>query len=149
MIEKLNCIDTAIGLAKHLAPVISTEVAMLQLKKNKKPDDKVLCIDAKEFFIRKKTFNINTLQKIAKVTEIYTTKVNIPKISEYVERSKIVEHGYNLNIPCYIDLFEPESEVDIDDVALKLEKMDENLEDIDLDTRKFCDELDVCYPFNI
>ncbi|MBJ9906694.1 type I restriction-modification system subunit M [Acinetobacter bereziniae] len=149
LLERLNCIDAVIGLAKNLSPVIDTEVAMLVLKKNRQADDKILFINAKEFHEKQKAFNIISPEQIAEITEIYKTKKTIPKISEYVERSKIVEHGYNLNIPRYIDLFEPEPEVDIDDVAFKLEQIDENLEQIDLDIRRFCDELSVRYPFKI
>ncbi len=149
LLERLNCIDAVIGLAKDLSPVIDTEVAMLVLKKNRQADDKVLFINAKDFYEKQKAFNIISPEQIAEITEIYKTKATIPKISEYVERSKIVEHGYNLNIPRYIDLFEPELEIDIDDVAFKLEQIDENLEQIDLDIRKFCDELSVRYPFKI
>lgn len=149
LLERLNCIDAVIGLAKDLSPVIDTEVAMLVLKKSRNPEDKVLFINAKEFCEKQKAFNIITPQQISEIIEIYKTKKVIPQISAYVERSKIVEHGYNLNIPRYIDLFEPEPEVDIDDVSVKLEKIDENLEQIDLDIRKFCDELDVRYPFKI
>lgn len=149
LLERLNCIEAVIGLAKDLSPVIDTEVAMLVLKKNRQADNKVLFINAKEFYEKQKAFNIISPEQIAEITEIYKTKATIPKISEYVERSKIVEHGYNLNIPRYIDLFEPEPEVDIDEVAIKLEKIDENLEQIDLDIIKFCDELGVRYPFKI
>lgn len=149
LIERLNCIDAVIGLAKELSPVIDTEVAMLVLKKNRQADDKVLFINAKEFYEKQKAFNIISPEQIAEIAEIYKTKVTRPKISEYVERSKIVEHGYNLNIPRYIDLFEPEPEVDIDITALKLEQIDENLEQIDLDIRAYCDELSVRYPFKI
>lgn len=149
LIERLNCIDAVIGLAKDLSPVINTEVAMLILKKSRKPEDKVLFINAKDFYEKKKAFNIISPEQIAEIAEIYKTKVTRPKISEYVERSKIVEHGYNLNIPRYIDLFEPEPEIDIDDTALKLEQIDETLEQIDLDIRKYCDELSVRYPFKI
>ena len=149
LIERLNCIDTVIGLAKDLSPVIDTEVAMLVLKKNRKPEDKVLFINAKDFCVKQKAFNIISPEQIKEIKEIYKTKSTIPKISEYVERSKIVEHGYNLNIPRYIDLFEPEPEVDIDDVALKLEQIDENLEQIDEGIRKICDELGIRYPFKI
>lgn len=149
LLERLNCIDAVIGLAKDLSPVIDTEVAMLVLKKNRQAEDKVLFINAKEFYEKQKAFNIISAQQISEITEIYKMKATIPKISEYVERSKIVEHGYNLNIPRYIDLFEPEPEVDIDDVAFKLEQIDENLEQIDLDIRRFCDELSVRYPFKI
>jgi type I restriction system adenine methylase (hsdM) len=149
LIERLNCIDAVIGLAKDLSPVIDTEVAMLVLKKNRQVDDKVLFINAKDFCVKQKAFNIITPQQISEITEIYKTKATIPKISEYVERSKIVEHGYNLNIPRYIDLFEPAPEINIDDVAIKLVKIDENLVQIDLDIRKYCDELSVRYPFKI
>ncbi|MEO9279594.1 type I restriction-modification system subunit M [Acinetobacter sp. WA-87] len=149
LLERLNCIDAVIGLAKDLSPVIDTEVAMLVLKKNRQADDKVLFINAKDFYEKQKAFNIISPEQIAEITEIYKTKVTRPKISEYVERSKIVEHGYNLNIPRYIDLFEPEPEVDIDDTALKLEQIDETLEQIDLDIRKYCDELSIRYPFKI
>ncbi|MFW1982251.1 type I restriction-modification system subunit M [Acinetobacter guillouiae] len=149
LLERLNCIDAVIGLAKDLSPVIDTEVAMLVLKKNRKPKDKILFINAKEFYEKQKAFNIISPEQIAEITDIYKTKAIIPKISEYVEYSKIVDHGYNLNIPRYIDLFEPEPEVDIDEVAIRLEKIDENLEQIDLDIRKYCDELSVRYPFKI
>lgn len=147
LIERLNCIDAVIGLAKDLSPVVDTEVAMLVLKKNRQLEDKILFINAKKFCVKQKAFNIISSEQIAEITEIYKTKVTIPKISEYVGRSKIVEHGYNLNIPRYIDLFQPEPEIDIDDVALQLEKIDENLEQIDVDLKKFCDELGVRYPF--
>lgn len=149
LLERLNCIDAVIGLAKDLSPVIDTEVAMLVLKKNRQADAKVLFINAKEFCEKQKAFNIISSEQITEITEIYKTKETIPKISEYVERSKIVEYGYNLNIPRYIDLFEPEPEIDIDDVALKLEQIDENLEQIDLDIRSYCDELGVRYPFKV
>lgn len=147
LLERLNCIDAVIGLAKDLSPVIDTEVAMLVLKKNRQVEDKVLFINAKEFCEKQKAFNIISEKQISEITEIYKTKETIPKISEYVERSNIVEHGYDLKIPRYIDLFEPEPEIDIDDVALKLEQIDENLEQIDLDIRMYCDELGVRYPF--
>ena len=149
LLERLNCIDAVIGLAKDLSPVIDTEVAMLVLKKNRQADDKVLFINAKDFYEKQKAFNVISPEQISEITEIYRTKATIPKISEYVERSKIVEHGYNLNIPRYIDLFEPEPEINIDDVALKLEQIDGNLEQIDLDIRKYCDELGIRYPFKI
>ena len=56
---------------------------------------------------------------------------------------EIIENEYNLNIPRYVDTFEEEEEVDLDEVSEDLKELAGEIESIDKEINKFCDELGI------
>ena len=64
-----------------------------------------------------------------------------------VKRDTIRENEYNLNIPRYVDTFEDEVAIDLQEVSEKLIAIDEKLTLANTTIAQFCEELDIPKPF--
>lgn len=64
-----------------------------------------------------------------------------------VTLEEIAENDYNLNIPRYVDTFEEEEPIDIHAVAKELKSLDAELEQVNKDIAKYCQELNIPTPF--
>lgn len=104
---KDNVIDAVIGLPNNLFLATQIPVFILILKKNKK-DDKIFFADASKEFEKNGKQNILTEQNIEKICDAYKQRLNIDKFSRLVSFKEIQENDYNLNIPRYVDTYEPE-----------------------------------------
>ena len=102
-----NLLDAVIGLPSNLFTNTSIPVCILVFKKNRANTD-ILFIDAQKDFIKDKSKNIMTSEQVLKVIETYNNRSDISKYSRKVSISEIEDNDYNLNIPRYIDSFEPE-----------------------------------------
>ena len=60
---------------------------------------------------------------------------------------EIEENGYNMNIPRYVDTFEPEPEIDLSEVAAEIRKLQAEIKDIDAQLKPYFDELGLDFPF--
>ena len=61
---------------------------------------------------------------------------------------EIEENGFNLNIPRYVDTFEPEEEIDLNAVAAEIRNLQTEIKDIDAQLKPFFDELGLDFPFD-
>ena len=61
---------------------------------------------------------------IDKIVETYEKRVDVDKFAHVAEMSEIVENGYNLNIPRYVDTFEEEEPVDLEAVRAEIKRLD-------------------------
>ena len=59
----------------------------------------------------------------------------------------IEENGYNLNIPRYVDTFEPEPEIDLDEVADQIIALRKEMKEVDAQLKPYFDELGLKFPF--
>lgn len=59
---------------------------------------------------------------------------------------EIEENDYNLNIPRYVDTFEEEEEINLDEIVEKIGKIDEEMKEVDKTIKSFCDELGIKAP---
>ena len=73
----------------------------------------MLFIDASKEFTPSKTQNLMTDEHIQKVLDTYRTREELDKYSHRATPEEITENEYNLNIPRYVDTFEPEEEIDV------------------------------------
>ena len=62
---------------------------------------------------------------IDKIVETYEKRVDVDKFAHVAEMSEIVENGYNLNIPRYVDTFEEEEPVDLEAVRAEIKRLDD------------------------
>lgn len=104
---KNNLLDAVIGLPSNLFTNTGIPVCILVFKKNRVNND-ILFIDAQNDFVKNKSKNIMTSEQVLKVIDTYNNRSDIDKYSRKVGISEIEENDYNLNIPRYIDSFEPE-----------------------------------------
>jgi type I restriction enzyme M protein len=147
IIEKQNYLDAVIGLPANLFYGTSIPATVLVFKKCRKEDGDILFIDASQEFEKGKNQNRLTDENIAKIFDIYKTRKEIEKYSHKATISEIKENEFNLNIPRYVDTFEEEEEIDLDEVTQEIKKIDIEMTDVDKNINDYCKELGIKSPF--
>jgi type I restriction enzyme M protein len=111
-------------------------------KQNRERKD-VLFIDASQDDMYEKGKNQNKLREedIKKIVETYEKYETIDKYSFVATKDEIKENDYNLNIPRYVDTFEEEELVDLDEVKENIASIKEELEEVEKQMQKYLDEL--------
>ena len=114
-----NLLDTVVGLPANLFTTTGIPVAILIFDRSREQDGSnegrrdVLFIDASEEYTPAKTQNVMDEGHIEKVLETCRARNVLERYSHLASPEEIAENGYNLNIPRYVDTFEPEEEIDI------------------------------------
>ena len=62
---------------------------------------------------------------------------------------EIAENGFNLNIPRYVDTFEPEEEIDLNQVAAEIRQLQNEIKGIDAELKPIFDELGLDFTFEV
>ncbi len=118
IIEK-NQLDAVIGLPNKLFMNTGIPVCILILKKNR-ISDKTIFIDASREFDKEGKNNILTDENIDKITKAYKSNWEIKRYSEIKTIEDFKENDFNLNIPRYVDTFEPEKIEPLDTILKEL-----------------------------
>lgn len=147
IIEKQNCLDTVIGLPVNLFYGTSIPAVVLVFKKCRDNDKNILFIDASKEFEKGKNQNKLTNENIDKIFETYIERKNIKRYSHKATLKEIEENEYNLNIPRYVDTFEPEPEINIEKIAKEIKALQKGEENLQSEIEKYCKELKIETPF--
>lgn len=129
IIEK-NYLDTVIGLPAKLFYGVSIPTTILVFKRNRKTKD-ILFIDASNEFEKGRNQNILTGENINKIIETYHDRVDVDKYAHLATLEEIKENEFNLNIPRYVDTFEEEEPIDLDEVNRLLEQDRQEIADLE------------------
>lgn len=147
LIEDRNYLDAVIGLPANIFYGTSIPTCILVFKKCREDSDDVLFIDSSKHFEKKKNQNYLRIEDIEKLVTTYKQRIQEDKYSYKASLEEIKENDYNLNIPRYVDTFEEEEEIDLDEVSSELKELDKQIVENDLVIKSFCDELGVKTPF--
>lgn len=139
---KNNLLDAVIGLPSNLFTNTGIAVCILVFKKNRANKD-ILFIDAQKDFVKDKSKNIMTSEHVLKVIDTYNNRSDIEKYSRKVSISEIEENDYNLNIPRYIDSFEPEEIPDAVQLVKELNEINRESRTLGLEIAEMLKQL-VC-----
>lgn len=141
-IIECNLLDAVIGLPANLFFGTGIPACILVFKKNRKTKD-VLFIDASGEGNFEKGKNQNVLREcdIEKIVSTYKNREVVEKYSYVATVEEIRENDYNLNIPRYVDTFEEEELVDIDEVKQNIEKIENELQSVQSQMKKYLEEL--------
>ena len=121
LIKDLNRLDAVIGLPANLFHGTPIPVVVLVLKSKRNGNSgNILFIDASKEFEFHKDNNEMTDENIQRIVDAYEKRVDIPKFARVASIEDVIENGWNLNIPRYVDTSEEEVEVDIDAVRTEL-----------------------------
>ena len=137
---KNNFLDAVIGLPSNLFTNTGIPVCILVFKKNRVDND-ILFIDAQKDFIKDKSKNIMTSEQVLKVIDTYNNRSDIDKYSRKVSISEVEENDYNLNIPRYIDSFEPEEIPDAVQLAKELNEINRESRTLGLEIAEMLKQL--------
>lgn len=129
LIEK-NYLDAVIGLPANLFYGTSIPTTILVFKKNRKNKD-ILFIDASKEFEKGKNQNTLTEENISKIISTYEKREDVDKFAHVATLDEIKENEYNLNIPRYVDTFEEEEPVDLQEVKKMLAQDDEDIKKLE------------------
>lgn len=146
IISNRNYLDAVIGLPANLFFGTGIQTCILVFKKCREEDRNVMFIDASKHFEKVKTQNTLKEEHVNKIVDTYRDRVEIDKYSRPVLLNEIKDNDYNLNIPRYVDTFEEEEEIDLEAVANKILKTNEEMIEIDKQIKEFCDELGILSP---
>lgn len=141
-IINLNYLHAVIGLPEKLFYGTGIPACIMVFKKNRK-DDKVLFIDASGEEAFEKLSNQNALREedIEKIVEVYKNFEEKDKFSHVANLEEIKENDYNLNIPRYVDTFEEEDPVDMEEVATNIKDIKEELKEIEVKMEEYLKQL--------
>ena len=131
-----NLLDAVVGLPANLFTTTGIPVAILIFDRsreqggaNEKRRD-VLFIDASKEFTPSKTQNLLDEGHITKIVGSYRARKAIDKFSHCAPLREIEENEFNLNIPRYVDTFEPEEEIDIAVLQKEINTLEIELTDV-------------------
>ena len=147
LIKDLNYLDAVIGLPPNLFYGTSIPACILVLKKCRVHDDNIMFIDASAEFEKVGNQNALTNTHVGKIVETYQIRKPVEKYAYPAPLSEIAENGFNLNIPRYVDTFEEEEEIDLDEVVDALHTLQNDMKKTDKTIASFCDQLGIKAPF--
>ena len=148
IIRDLNRLDAVIGLPANLFHGTSIPVCLLVLKSKRNGNsDNILFIDASKEFSSGKNQNTLEDKHIEKILNAYAERKDVDKFAHVATMEEIEENGYNLNIPRYVDTFEPEPEIDLDEVADQIIALRKEMKEVDAQLKPYFDELGLKFPF--
>jgi len=137
-----NLLDAVIGLAPNLFYGTGIPVAILVFKRDR-PDTLVLFIDASQDFHQGTNQNRLRGQDRDKILTAYQARETIDKFAYLADFDKIQENDFNLNIPRYVDTFEPEPSVDMAAVNVKISRLKFELADVEQKMEVYLQELEL------
>lgn len=146
VIEK-NLLDAVIGLPANLFYGTSIPACILVFKKNRATSD-VLFIDASgkdaEGKLRyRKDKNQNKLDQchIDAIYKAYSDRVDVERFAHLATLDEIRANEYNLNIPRYVDTFEEEELVDIEEVQSNIARLKQEITEAEAQLNAYLKEL--------
>jgi type I restriction enzyme M protein len=136
--EKLirdNSLDAVIGLPGQLFPTTGIPVCIMVFDRSRESgglrahERDILFIDASRDFEPGKKQNRLRDSDVNKIVETYRTRAERERYSRKAAFEDIEANGFNLNIPRYVDTFEPEPEVDLQAVQNEIRDLEQQLAD--------------------
>jgi type I restriction enzyme M protein len=114
-----NWLDAVIGLPANIFFGTSIPTCLLVFKKCKEQED-VLFIDASTCFEKGKNQNNLRDEDVDRIVEAFRVRAEEERFCRRASLDEIRENDFNLNIPRYVDTFEPEPEVDLEAVTARI-----------------------------
>lgn len=105
-------IYAVIGLPAGIFYSTGIPTIIMVLKKDR-PGRDVLFIDGSKEFVKGKPQNIMEQANLDRIFQTYEARQDVEKFAHVASFDEIRENDYNLNIPRYVDTFEPEPPIDL------------------------------------
>ncbi len=145
LIEQKNYLDAVIGLPANIFYGTSIPTCILVFKKCRETPDDILFIDASKEFEKVKNQNMLREEHINKIVDTYRNRIAIDKYSHLASLKEVAENDYNLNIPRYVDTFEAEEEIDIQDIMQEIKSLEAKRAELDKEIDVYFKELGLVF----
>jgi len=144
-----NLLDIVVGLPAQLFPTTGIPVCVLVFDRAREAggarehERDVLFMDASRDFAAGKKQNQLRDEDVAKIVRVARGREEIERYSHCASFEEIERHKFNLNIPRYVDTFEPEPEIDIQAVQNEIRELDSQLAQTRAEMNRYLQELGV------
>lgn len=144
-----NLLDAVVGLPANLFTTTTIPVAILIFDRSREEGGAnehrrdVLFIDASREFTPSKTLNLLEEKHVAKILRTFGGRSEVAKYSHSASQEEIAENGFNLNIPRYVDTFEPEDEINVAAVQEDIGRIEAELTEVRAEMVSYLRELGV------
>lgn len=142
-----NLLDAVIGLPQNLFYGTSIPACILLFKKGRKNTD-VLFIDASKTdengnlrYKKGKNQNELTEQNVVDIVAAYHARAEVKKFVHVATIEEIIKNEYNLNIPRYVDTFEEEPLIDIEEVQSNIKRIKAEIAVVEAEMDQYLKEL--------
>lgn len=139
LLEK-GYIYAVIGLPAGIFYSTGIPTIIMVLKKDR-PGRDVLFIDGSKEFFKGKPQNTMEEENIKRLFDAYQARADKDKFAHVASFDEIKENDYNLNIPRYVDTFEPEPEIDLAELNKEMAKTDKEIAQNEAELLKMLQEL--------
>lgn len=146
LIEDRNYLDAVIGLPTNVFYGTGIPTCILVFKKCREDDEDVLFIDASLEFEKQKTQNIIREDNISKIIDTYSNRLVEDKFSSKATLSQIKINDYNLNIPKYVNTYEENISIEIDEIIDEIKEIEKLKDKNDALLKEYCNELNIPFP---
>jgi type I restriction enzyme M protein len=144
-----NLLEAVIGLPANLFFGTGIPAAIVIFNKARKPwpqarsrrDKHILFIDASREYEDGKNQNRLREEDIAKIVATFEAFKQVDKYAYPATLAEVQNNDFNLNIPRYVDTFEPEPEVDIPAVLKEIATLERELTTVDKELNGYLKEL--------
>jgi type I restriction enzyme M protein len=138
-----NLLDGVVGLASNLFYGAGIPAALMIFDKSRTANgrDKVFFIDASKDFAQGTNQNRLRPEDIDKIVATFRNRTVIEKYSHSATFEEIEENDFNLNIPRYVDTFEPEPEIDMNVVQQDIVRIKGELAEVEAKMDGYLKEL--------
>ncbi len=141
-----NLLSGVVGMPGNLFYGAGIPAALLVFDKARKHKGKggVLFIDASRDFEQSTNQNRLRPADIDRIVSTFRARKEVPKYAHLATYAEIAENEFNLNIPRYVDTFEPEPEIDVAVVQKEIEGIEAQLAETRATMRGYLKELGFC-----
>ena len=128
-----NLLDAVVGLPGQLFPTTGIPVCILIFDRARESGGRrdherdVLFIDASRNFEPGKKQNRLREADVSRIVRVYRDRAEEERYSRCASLEEMARNGFNLNIPRYVDTFEPEPEIDIQAVQNEIRDLERQL----------------------
>jgi type I restriction enzyme M protein len=142
-----NLLDAVIGLPANLFQTTTIPVAVLLFDRRREKggalSDRrdIFFIDASRDFQQGKNQNQLLDNHVDRIVSTLRARKDVERYARAVPVEEVKENGFNLNIPRYVDTFEPAEEIDIAEVQKEIDALEEELTTLRAKMREHLKEL--------
>lgn len=135
-IVRRNLLDGVVGLPAQLFPSTSIPVCLLIFDRSREEGGAraavrdVMFIDASREFTAGKRQNTLEESHVTRILEVYQARKAAERYAHVASLEEVEANGFNLNIPRYVDTFEPEPEIDLHAVQAEIEGLEAELAEV-------------------
>lgn len=116
-------------------------ILILNKAKPKNRKNKIIFIYAAKDYLEGKNRNKLRAQDIEKIVTAFKNYIDIDRYCHVADYAELEENEFNLNVPRYVDISEPEEEIDIQSTIDELKKLEKEREEIESKVRADLKEL--------